>query len=358
MQHFFLLLFLSFSISAFTQLPFINEIDYHTTGSGSSATDGGVGVAGPSGLDLSDYSLRVYRNNGTLDASMLLTGLIVPNQSASNRGEIWVDVAQCFANNDPVNNGMFVQLVNETTSVVIETITFGGSDPGNLGGITPLFLGATDPANSHQLTGTGCNAIDFSWSNDQTPTPGAINTGQVFSGCSAAAILPVSLVEFSGKFSRGVHHIYWETAAEWNNSHFTLEVSSDARNFAPIVEIAARNRASEYQSVHEADVRNKIHYYRLSQTDLDGTTKRLGTISIATPAEVGPVVLAPNPVVDVLRIQSETSILRVDIFSAKGDLLLRSASQTEIQTETLPPGWYTARITLAGGQVIHRRFVR
>ena len=364
MHKFLLFPFLLLSVFCSAQmLPFLNEVDYQITNNPTTsiAENGGVGVAGPSGLSLTGYVVRVLKTDGTLDAAVDLSGFTLPN-TASNRSEVWVDVAQCFATNDPDVNGMFVQLVSTTpTEIVLQTLSFGGSDPGAPGGITnPVFLGATAASASHQLTGTGCNSVDFAWSEVAPPTPGAVNGGQTFSDGSGACpslILPVRLLDFSARAEHRQHVLRWTTAAEWNNDFFTLESSTDGRRFTPVTTVAARNEAATY--VHRVDAPKSaaVHYYRLRQTDFDGTTADLGTVTVRTVAS--DFQLAPNPVVDRLTLRTTDVPQRVELFDGNGRRLrVLPAGRQTFDVSELRAGWYVLRLFDATGEVRYARFLK
>lgn len=109
--------------------------------------------------------------------------------------------------------------------------------------------------------------------------------------------LPVELVSFTGKLEDGVVNFNWKTASELNNDYFTLERSTDGKNYGKIsiVEGAGTSvTANEYTTSDEAPPAGRI-YYRLKQTDFDGTSEDSKPITI-TNEDPASIAVYPNPV--------------------------------------------------------------
>ncbi|MBU0488210.1 MAG: hypothetical protein KKD31_09715, partial [Bacteroidetes bacterium] len=94
--------------------------------------------------------------------------------------------------------------------------------------------------------------------------------------------LPVSLLDFSGTCDDNDRiTLQWKTATETNNSHFTVEKSDNGSNFSMVSTIpgaGTSNSIIEYFAYD--DYLPGFDYYRLSQTDFDGTLTLLPTISV------------------------------------------------------------------------------
>lgn len=92
---------------------------------------------------------------------------------------------------------------------------------------------------------------------------------------NVSCLLPIELVSFDGKCSDGNKTFQWTTASELNNDYFTIEHSKDGIDFAPALDnitgAGNSNKTINYtETFYEND--NEYKYYRLKQTDLDGTT--------------------------------------------------------------------------------------
>jgi len=111
--------------------------------------------------------------------------------------------------------------------------------------------------------------------------------------------LDVSLTSFEVTSENRTVQLSWETATETNNDYFTLERSLDAVNWETIqkIEGAGTSLETNTYSYTDKDIESKMAYYRLSQTDFDGTTSdysvRAVKIEKSTPSTA--LVIGPNP---------------------------------------------------------------
>ncbi len=94
--------------------------------------------------------------------------------------------------------------------------------------------------------------------------------------------LPVELTGFHGEINKDVNILSWTTKSELNNAYFTIERSVDGENWEVIgYEPGANNSSQEIEYAYRVyDYDNVLTYYRLSQTDYDGTTKEVGLIAL------------------------------------------------------------------------------
>lgn len=93
--------------------------------------------------------------------------------------------------------------------------------------------------------------------------------------------LPVELTEFVG-YNKVQNILDWKTASESNNDYFTIDHSIDNENWTKIAEIdgnGSTTQESTYQHI-VYNFRPVVNYYRLSQTDNDGTTKIYKSVAI------------------------------------------------------------------------------
>lgn len=98
-----------------------------------------------------------------------------------------------------------------------------------------------------------------------------------------ASALPISLLEFTGKYedNRSVL-LTWKTASETNNNYFTVSRSSNGKSFSPWKVVASKGNSSSYQNYILTDTKpfTGISYYKLTQTDFDGTQVELSCIRV------------------------------------------------------------------------------
>jgi len=110
--------------------------------------------------------------------------------------------------------------------------------------------------------------------------------------------LPISLVDFSGKASNNHIDLQWTTSSEINNDYFSIYRSVDGESFIEIGSVrgaGASNQPKEYGFKDFTAPTGNI-YYRLQQTDFDGTTSLQKTILIQYEGDNQPAIqLFPNP---------------------------------------------------------------
>jgi len=111
----------------------------------------------------------------------------------------------------------------------------------------------------------------------------AVALSQTFDAgpCPVLLPLPVELAAFSAKLEAGKVRLRWETASERDNHFFEVEKSRDARNFQAIVRLVGAGDSHLPQVYEYVDIPSPGHnYYRLRQTDHDGTEAFSKVISI------------------------------------------------------------------------------
>jgi hypothetical protein len=110
--------------------------------------------------------------------------------------------------------------------------------------------------------------------------------------------LPVSFIDFVGEGANGQTFLKWSTASETNNEYFSVYRSSDGEVFNLIGKVKGQgtsNDLHEYSLVDFTPVVG-VNYYRLSQTDLDGKTTILKTISVRIDNISNTAKIYPNPI--------------------------------------------------------------
>jgi hypothetical protein len=103
-----------------------------------------------------------------------------------------------------------------------------------------------------------------------------------FVGKDEDAPLPVSLLYLrSTCYQEGIT-VYWATASEINNDYFTLERSEDGYSWTKIAQIKGNGNTNAVFNYVYKDLSAQSYtqyFYRLKQTDYDGTTVLLSTIA-------------------------------------------------------------------------------
>jgi len=96
--------------------------------------------------------------------------------------------------------------------------------------------------------------------------------------------LPIELISFSATCNNNNTEIKWTTASETNNNFFTVERSTDANSFETVRIIPGSNNSNyiiSYNTIDDSQPLSNIVYYRLKQTDYDGSSKYSEVVSIS-----------------------------------------------------------------------------
>lgn len=104
----------------------------------------------------------------------------------------------------------------------------------------------------------------------------------VFSGWTAVGILPIELINFSGKNEGDANKIDWTTATELNSDYYILEKSANGVDFINMINIVAAGNSvapTHYQTFDMSPYK-EISYYRLKQFDFNGSFEYSNIIAI------------------------------------------------------------------------------
>ena len=207
------------------------------------------------------------------------------------------------------------------------------------------------------------DGVSFVYDNDGLGFTNGVDIGILVSG-----VLPVELTHFKGNKINGGIQLDWETASEIDNDYFTIEKSEDGINFEEIFYIngaGTTDNVTTYQYLDEDPI-NGTNYYRLKQTDYNGTTSFSDVIaveySIFNPTNI---LLFPTIATSNIQIQlqevSENDIV-VEVF----DIMGRKVKETMINAyyndlflniNELHTGHYIVRLT-NGNSIITKRFIK
>jgi len=123
--------------------------------------------------------------------------------------------------------------------------------------------------------------------------------------------LPITLLDFSGELKENKVILNWKTVNEINNAYFTIERSRDGFNFEQVGTVKGAGNSDNILNYELIDYRpfNGISYYRLKQTDLNGSSVYAGTIVTINNIEKGQTIsLYPNPASQSLTLNIEGGI--------------------------------------------------
>lgn len=139
--------------------------------------------------------------------------------------------------------------------------------------------------------------------------------------------LPVELTSFTARPQGTAVQLNWTTATEQNNAFFGVERSADGSNWQQIGKVDGAGNSSQPLSYVYTDQQplNGTSYYRLKQTDYNGTFK-YSPVEVVRLQNGNPTLrVYPNPVGQEVTIQTSKVVVQVNLLSTNGRTVLRHA---------------------------------
>ena len=185
----------------------------------------------------------------------------------------------------------------------------------------------------------------------ETRKSGPIIVSEGFLQPDPSYAFPVKLMYFRGKSAGINNELTWATSEEINNSHFEVQKSPDGIHFQPMERVSGAGSAFTQKTYQTIDGSPYTHtYYRLKQVDYDETFSFSSIIYVRQVDHSG-FALYPNPAADMLYLSVRKSLgpLDITVFSARGDAVLRQASDPgdhiSIDVSRLHPGSYLFHVS-------------
>lgn len=153
--------------------------------------------------------------------------------------------------------------------------------------------------------------------------------------------LPVELLSFNATAENEKVNLKWVTASELNNDFFTVQHSIDGVEFTSLGNVAGqgtKQSATTYNFVDYSPMAG-INYYRLKQTDFDGTSSYSNIIAINLDLEW---LLYPNPAT----YGTDVTINKKGnyaVYNNLGVLVIKVSDTNKLDISSLAPGIYTVR---------------
>jgi hypothetical protein len=262
----------------------------------SSVTDGGWGTNSTWGVSSSPgNSTSDNITINTNDSVYTISNIVIKNGGylTIKNGGILVVHDMEFSNGSHISietggkliiKGNLTNKNNSKNVVVIGTINVSGNFDNGTGGIV-TGTGSISVTGNYEGNGSTFSHPNNSYSSNSTIT---------------GSSLPVEFIGLSYKVNTDNIELNWETASEINNDYFTIEKSLNGTDF----EIIGTVKGSGYSNsivkytYNDENMVKGVCYYRLSQTDYDGTTVILKTIDCNITDDKNAVIVFQNPVID------------------------------------------------------------
>jgi hypothetical protein len=208
----------------------------------------------------------------------------------------------------------------------------------------------------------GTNAPYFGF----TASTGGLNNLQT--ACLASSlILPIELVNFDVNCIDGSVKLNWTTATELNNNYYTIERSTDGINFERIGNVDGAGNSNNiitYTWIDESPI-NVIAYYRLKQTDFDGTSSYSEIVASKCAYENNDVVIYPNPTKGMFSfdyISNQSEYLIVEMYNISGQLIKKKEFndlsigpfKNSVNIKELSDGIYYVKFVSPNKQIISK----
>lgn len=298
-------------------------------------------------------------NEGTFNANGDFTNDW--NGEFNNDGDLFID--NDITNNNIINNDGDIEatgdmlnnwgsnFVNNGTSFIDGDIDNNGTISGS--GST-LVTGTLDTQNG-SVTGDGyvCNP-------DQTTDPTGGNQTNVNSDVTICGqtdgTFPVELVDFEAKASNDAVELKWTTATEINNDYFTVQRATENGEFEAIATVDGAGNSNElidYTFVDYSAPAGQNVYYRIKQTDFDGTTSYSWILDITNKEDIiAKVYPSPAKRGEKVTVQSSVENVNVSMYDMQGNQILSEKmnhNQFDVYTNDLKPGMYFIKLQSENG---------
>jgi trimeric autotransporter adhesin len=302
-------------------------------------------------LYLSTLAASNSLNSGTFtsDNSFVLIGNnadVVCATSASN-SEVPSGILSRVAREWKITNTNFGQTfsIDVTLSACAGTSSVTASDLRLLVDNDGVFTDAT--------TFSTASGIGISYSGS-TVTFSGISTTQIpanstryitIGSISIATPLPVTLLTFDAIAEKNLVHLYWSTATEMNNDYFTIERSINCLKWDPVATVSGAGNSNvklNYSALDE-DPYPGLSYYRLKQTNFDGTSGyfQIRAVRMHDSAQE---LIYPNPAQTAIFILTNETEFKVEIINILGQVLITDFNKNRLDVSGLLNGMYTIRI--------------
>lgn len=219
------------------------------------------------------------------------------------------------------------------------------------------FVFEVDPADL--IVGTNYIAVEIHQANG---TSSDISFDLYLEAVQAGALLPVTLIDFSGHPTSSGIDLFWKTATEVNNDYFEIERSKDGISFESLAKVKGFGNSDQMQFYALSDESPSVgeNYYRLVQYDFDGKFEVLETIRIVSKdSDLMTLKLFPVPVVRELNIRIESGskpdLIKVyDLAGAKYSLPISFENGLiKLDFSSLKEGVYVLKVFADGKEFSH-----
>ncbi len=175
---------------------------------------------------------------------------------------------------------------------------------------------------------------------------------------------PIKLIHFNAECMGNVIAFTWSTATETNNEYFTIERSEDAIHYTEIIRVKGAGTSAcenSYNLVTDKNTDGMV-YYRLRQTDINGTTEVFEPIALQCHNSYNTHInIYPVPANDALNIESNSMINSISIYGIQGKLVKETHVNNtfaHLNIQDMPSGVYIIKVYTEDGRMQTKRITK
>ncbi len=285
-----------------------------------------------------------YDNDGDPDFLMLNYGIapqLMRNDVDNGNHYLIVDLTGVESNLDGIGAKLKLTLPDATIQY------FETRSGSNLGGGDALeaYFGLG--------TNTSITELEITWPAGGTQVLTNISVDQILY-VSEDTSLPVEFASFSAKADEQTVVLDWATSSEKDNDYYSIQRSPNGLSFSEIGRVQGAGNSNEFLNYKFVDKQplNGENYYRIRQTDANGTASFTEVEIVNFEAEKMEIELNPNPVtqgtftINYVGNKEQVSFELFDLFGRRVNSgLLTAGYSNEINVSELSNGMYILNVS-------------
>lgn len=313
------------------------------------------------------FSLNAYQDGGYVDnAKWYNLFTLLPNTTYTMEMELvnsgnyeqiglWIDYNGDGVFNDSEERAFYTNAYyNTSTTAESGKLTFNFTTPTNLLGNTVRMRIMQDFSSRY----TGFTALTGSSS---SIVAGQAEDYPVF--LMNNTVMPVTLLDFSGRTASGSTLLSWKTAQEENAKEYQVQRSADGSSFTTIGVVAAQGNTSTETAYRFTDYTpgSGTHFYRLKMVDENATYKYSQVLQFSLEAPLDVRVIG-NPFSNHIRLTlpEHSGPVSLRLLDATGKVYIHRTRVSESGTislevdPSLSKGLYILEVVVDGKRSVHK----
>lgn len=280
------------------------------------------------------------------------------NPDVSGLGSVFFNwTADCSLCDDAIPENDIWSLIG-IQNQVIPGAAMPGLEAGGPILIAGKVIAASTLAESAAYNGSGFNVNITPGSGGDIDPSAESNNQQTYTYTNG--VLPVKLISFDVIKESNMANLAWATTEESNSDRFEIEHSVDAKRWEMVGSVVSHKESQikrDYNFTHKNLVSGR-NYYRLKMVDQDHTFAYSTVRNINMDVVKSIVSVFPNPVSDVLSIDTDLSNLaKVKLYNTNGITVYDSGKNVtdKINVRNFGTGIYVVKVeNLDGTYTVHK----